>query len=95
MKSAKLFDFDFIGYQSFSGHENSAARVGITEDEYVLISYSTAVCGFNRNTKQIWCTGSYSTTTAKHITWFARFINGKYGTELTSEDFRKTINENE
>lgn len=54
----------------------SVYREGVRVTGVSLWSYSTDVCGFyfdeNEGEWKIYCTGTYSQTTRKHIGWFAR-----------------------
>ena len=62
-------------------HESCNARVEIQFDEnkkakkIELWSYETSVCGAYRTPNGVWnafCTGTYSQTTRKQISWFTR-----------------------
>lgn len=67
-----------------ANHESAQAKVQVIRDEnnaivgLNLISYSTLVCGFRyeangiRGKTIMFCTGTYSQTTRKHISWFCR-----------------------
>lgn len=67
-----------------ANHESAQAKVQVIRDknnEIVglnLISYSTLVCGFRyefngiRGKTFAFCTGTYSQTTRRHISWFCR-----------------------
>ena len=90
-----------------ANHESAQAKVQVIRDEnnaivgLNLISYSTLVCGFRFETDGIkgktfaFCTGTYSQTTRKHISWFCRcpYYHGYTDEYPTYYDF-KDISEN-
>ena len=58
------------------GHEHANAIVVFTEDGVLnLYSYDTLIISVDSDSsgnRQIMCTGLYSMTTRKHISWFLR-----------------------
>ena len=63
--------------------------------EYILTSYITNVCGYNPKENKIWCIGTFSATTRKHIGAFAKLINSRFGTHFTYYDFKRAAIEYE
>lgn len=55
----------------------------------VLMSYSTNVACFDTETGNIWCPDTYSRTTAKHLGWFAKYLNKKYNLNISYYDFKE------
>ena len=71
---------------------NGSCGYSISEDgTYILISYVTNVCGYNPNTGEIYCNGTYSATTRKHIGLFAKFLNSLFGTNLSYYTFKECV----
>lgn len=73
-----------------SGHfkDHSQAQCKVIKENNViwLQSYNTVVAAVNLEKKFIWCSGTYSRTTSKHISWFARLFKISYF------EFKKAVN---
>ena len=58
----------------------------------ILQSYSTLVCAIDFNSNTIYCNGTYSQTTRKHIGSFARQFSGHTGfNSLSYYDFKEAV----
>lgn len=92
-----------------ANHESAQAKVQVIRDEnngivgLNLISYSTLVCGFRYEVNGIrgktftFCTGTYSQTTRKHISWFchcpcSRGFEDEYPTYFDFKDIFENHN---
>ena len=71
--------------KNLKGHE--FAQCGIRENKnYIeLISYITPVIYVDKNTNKLTCSGTYSATTRKHISWFLK----EYYPEVSYYDVKK------
>lgn len=65
--------------EKINGHEHAQVRVYKYEDgTIVLRSYATDVCMIDKD-GWLYCTGTYSRTTIKHIGWFMREYGHGFG----------------
>lgn len=71
--------------KSLKGHES--AKCGIRENKNFieLISYVTPVICVDKNTNKMICSGTYSATTRKHISWFLK----EYFPQISYYDVKK------
>lgn len=74
-------------------HKSAQCGLMFNGDIVLLKSYSTIVADYNPSDNSIGCTGTYSATTRKHIGYFADYINEKYGTRFTYQDFKNAAGE--
>ena len=65
--------------RKLKGHERAQASVheyradyGDNENKDVLVSYTTAVLEINYDKHFVFCSGLYSRTSIKHMSWFMR-----------------------
>lgn len=76
------------------GHESAFCHVEVTADcKYAaLISYETRVCELIRGKNFWWftCTGNYSRSTIKHITWFLRSFGVPFGYSVVRQGLLDT-----
>lgn len=72
-------------------HENAQCKILLDDGVYYLRSYDTLAAMYSTRTGEIDCTGIYSRTTAKHISWFAKFLNQMCGTNLSYDVFKSAI----
>ena len=71
---------------------NGSCGYSVGEDgTYMLTSYATNVCSYNPETGELYCTGTYSQTTRKHIGLFAKFLNSLFNTDLSYYTFKSAI----
>lgn len=78
-----------------SDHASASAKVRINTDEngvirsIDLISYTTRVITieYREDGRFIECTGTYSATTARHISWFVR----EYAPDLNYYTFKNAV----
>lgn len=64
-------------YERLKGHEQAQAYIKRDNNKIELWSYTTKVLIYNTIDKSIDCTGLYSDTTRRHISWFmSQFIDG-------------------
>ena len=65
-----------MSINSLRGHEHANAKVVFTDDGVLkLYSYDTEIISVDTDStgnRQVTCTGLYSMTTRKHISWFLR-----------------------
>lgn len=73
--------------KKFEDHPSAQAWIYSDEKtgEVMLVSYNTTVCGVTAD-GWLWCNGTYSRTTIKHIGWFMRHVAKLYGVRLSYYD---------
>jgi len=75
------------------GCEHGSCGLNFIGSTVQLKSYATIVGEYDSCKGTIWCSGTYSATTRKHIGIFAKYLNNYYGTNLTYYDFKKAAGE--
>lgn len=65
--------------------ENGIAKIAI------LQSYATLVAAFDYRKKRLYCIGTFSNTTRKHISSFAKEINNLYHCNIDYYSFKNSI----
>lgn len=84
----------YVNYTTrrLSDHASAQCYVKLFDNgDIVLRSYATDVLYFRKETNSLICTGTYSATTRKQITWFLR----EYFPEIGYHDIKRAFNRNE
>jgi len=79
--------------KAMPNHESAQCGLMFNSNIIMLKSYSTIVATYNTTDNSICCAGTYSATTRKHIGYFAHYINERYGTKFTYQDFKTAAGE--
>lgn len=68
-----------VKLERLKGHEQAQAHIIRDHNKIELWSYSTKVLIYDTINQTIECTGLYSATTRRHISWYMdETFNGKY-----------------
>lgn len=67
-----------VKLERLKGHEQAQAHIIRDHNKIELWSYSTKVLIYDTIDQSIECTGLYSMTTRRHITWFMSQFIGRY-----------------
>lgn len=81
------FDESMLSGDKFKDHKSAEAYVYIDRNNGCvwLVSYTTVIACVNFKGQWIWCSGTYSNTTRKHIGWFGRLFG------LSYYDFKEAV----